>query len=278
MAMIRYCQEAILPRLRRKTVHDFPARTTKTGMMGIELWCLPWIVLFSLLVGKYSLSADSKVKGVDATPSFTGSDRGTFKIFSDGQLVGKETFQISGDSMNFKAAGETLLVLERMKEKVTFNIKASYQFSRSFEPLSYQVTQEAGGNVVKASVKFKAGGCEVLYDTGKDAADRRTIELERDVLVLDDNVYHHYIVLARRYNYLKGGDQQFSAFIPQQYLSGDVTVSDKGNEAVDFSGVKVMLQHLLVDTGDLQISLWLDPNHVLKKIAVPQSKVEVIRE
>ncbi len=252
-------------------------RAAKARLLWLKSSFLAGLLLFSLSRGGYLFSADSKVKGVDTTPSFTGSDRGTFKIFSDGQLVGKETFQISGDSMNFKASGETLLVLERMKEKVTFNIKANYQFARNFEPLAYQVVQEAGGNIVKASVKFKAGGCEVVYETGKEA-DRRTIELPRDVLVLDDNVYHHYIVLARRYDYLKGGDQQFSAFIPQQYLSGDVTISDKGTEPVDFAGVKIMLQHLLVDTGELQIGLWVDANHVLKKISVPQSKVEVVRE
>jgi hypothetical protein len=243
------------------------------GSAVFLLFLLPCV----LIEGEFLLAADSKNKAVDTTPVFTSPDRGTFKIFSDGQLVGKETFQISSDAMNFKATGETLLVLERMKEKVTFNIKSNFQFARTFEPLNYQVFQEAGGNIVKASVKFKAAASEVVYEIGREA-DRRTIELKRDVMVLDDNVYHHYIVLARRYDYLKGGDQQFSAFIPQQFISGEVTVSDKGTEPVDFAGVKIMLQHLLVDTGDLQISLWVDPNHVLKKIAVPQSKVEVVRE
>ncbi len=277
MEMIRHCLGGVFPWPRRITICDLSIRTPRAELLGLRTLCLVCMLLILLSGEKYSFAADSKVKGVDTTPSFTGSDRGTFKIFSDGQLVGRETFQISGDSMNFKASGETLLVLERMKEKVTFNIKASYQFARNFEPLGYQVIQEAGGNTVKASVKFKAGSCEVVYDTGREA-DRRTIELQRDVLVLDDNVYHHYIILARRYDYLKGGDQQFSAFIPQQYLSGDVTVSDKGTEPVDFGGVKIMLQHLAVDTGELQISLWVDPNHVLKKIAVLQSKVEVVRE
>jgi hypothetical protein len=222
--------------------------------------------------------AQSKNRPLDTTPVFTATDRGIFKVFIDGQLVGKETFLIQPDGLNFKAVGETLLVIERLKEKVSFNIKSTLQFSRNFEPLTYQVAQDAGGNAVRARVKFKGGGpSEVSYEIGKET-DSRTIELQRDAVVLDDNVYHHYVILSRKYDFIKGGDQQFSAFIPQQFLAGNVTISDEGNEITEVGGVKIMLQHLLADTGELQISLFLDPNHLLKKISVPQSKVEVVRE
>jgi hypothetical protein len=33
-----------------------------------------------------------------------------------------------------------------------------------------------------------------------------------------------------------------------------------------------------VDTGELQISLWLTESHQLQKISVPKSNVDVLRE
>jgi hypothetical protein len=236
------------------------------------------LILALLITGEHQLlKGENKPKTTESSGGFSGTDRGSFKIYSDGQLVGRESFQISSDSTNYKATGETLLSLERMKEKVTFNIKSTLQFARNLDPLSYQVVQEAGSNIVRAGVKFKSPSSDVTYEIGKEI-DRRTIELQRDVLVLDDNVYHHYILLARRFDYQKGGEQQFTAFIPQQFLAGNVTIADKGNELVDLAGTKILLQHLLVDTGDLQISIWVDPSHSLKKISVPQSKVDVVRE
>jgi hypothetical protein len=235
------------------------------------------VVLSGCFLAFSGLQAQSKLKDTDTAPVFTGSDRGVFRISSNGQVVGKESFQIVAEGNNFKASGETQLSIERLKEKVTFNIKASVQFTKNFEFISYQVNQEAGGNQVRARVKFKPVLSEVVYDTGKES-DPRSIELKRDVMVLDDNVYHHYILLARRYDFLKGGQQEFAAFVPQQFMSGAVTIADKGTEQTEVGPVKMSLQHLLVDTGDLQINLWLDSNHLLKKISVPQSNVEVIRE
>jgi hypothetical protein len=102
--------------------------------------------------------------------------------------------------------------------------------------------------------------------------------LSGDVVVLDDNVFHHYVLLARRYDYSKGGVQEFSAFVPQQFLAGGISVADKGFENVQLGNKTLSLQHLLVDTGEIQISLWLNKEHELEKISVPKSNVEVLRD
>ena len=209
--------------------------------------------------------------------SYAGSEQGKFKILFNGEQIGEEKFQILGDGSNFRASAEIHLTVEREKEKVTFHLNPTLQFTRLFEPISYQVVQEAGINKTKARINFKPGRSEVVYETGQEK-DSREIELKSDVLVLDDNVFHHYILLTRRYNFLKGGLQEFSAFIPQQFLAGTISVDDKGFEKVTLSDRTLSLQHLLVDSGELQFSLWLNERHELLKISVPKSNVDVLRE
>src|SRR5438093_6534358 len=157
--------------------------------------------------------------------NYAGSERGKFKILFNGEQIGEEQFQILGDGSNFKASAEIHLTVEREKENVTFHLNPTLQFTRLFEPISYQVVQEAGVNKTKARVNFKPGRSEAVYETGQEK-DSREIELKPDVVILDDNVFHHYILLARRYDFLKGGLQEFAAFIPQQFLAGTISVVD----------------------------------------------------
>ena len=219
----------------------------------------------------------AKSELADTSVSTQGSEQGKFKILFNGEQIGEEKFQIQGEGSNFKASAEIHLTVDREKEKLTFHINPALQFTNRFEPISYQVVQEAGANKTKARINFKPGRSEVVYETGQ-GKDSREIELKPDVLVLDDNVFHHYILLTRRYDFLKGGLQEFSAFIPQQFLSGTISVDDKGFEKITLSDKTLSLQHLLVDSGELQFSLWLNQRHELLKISVPKSNVDVLRE
>ncbi len=233
-------------------------------------------VLALSLMGS-SAPAQSKDKSSVAPLLYSGNEAGSFKILFSGQEIGREKFQIVEEGQRVKASAQIRLTVERDTEKVIFVVQSTLQFNRFFEPVSYEITQESGANKTKAQVAFKDGVSEASYASGKET-DTRQIELRKDVLVLDDNVFHQYIILVKRYDFARGGVQEFSAFVPQQFIAGGVSVSDKGMEDVRLSNQSMKLQHLLVDTGELQISLWLNEKRELLKLAVPKSNVEVVRE
>jgi hypothetical protein len=244
----------------------------------------PRIVCISVLVGfafwlcaGLTAPAQNKKSGSAAPLLYSGNESGTFRIYFSGAEIGQEKFQITESGGSVKASAETHLTIERDKAKVSFLIRPVLEFNRFFEPVSYEIEQESGPNKTKARVTFKGTMTDAVYESGKET-DARQIDLQKDVLVLDDNVFHQYIILAKRYDFAKGGVQEFSAFVPQQFIAGGVSISDKGMEAVQVLNQNLKLQHLLVDTGELQISLWLDDRHNLRKLAVPKSGVEVVRE
>lgn len=229
-----------------------------------------------LLTPSWNGLAKSPSPAVSAL-TFSGNEQGAFKIFFSGEAIGQERFQIVGEGNNFKASADINLNVERGSAKANFHIRPVLQFTKFFEPLSYQILQESGANVMKARVIFKPGRSQAVYETGKET-DSREIELKKDILVLDDNVFHHYVILVRRYDFTKGGIQEFNAFVPQQFMAGSISVEDKGFEQVTLGNKQVSLQLLLVDTGELQMSLWLNERHELQKISVPKSNVDVVRE
>src|SRR5262249_17648741 len=94
------------------------------------------------------------------------------------------------------------------------------------------------------------------------------------IAVLDNNMYNHYAVLARIYDWSKRGSQSFPVLIPQEIPPGSITVEATGSAS---SGGKAY-EGLRVTTSDIEVLLLLDTNHRLMRIEVPANKVAVIRE
>ena len=242
------------------------------------LWCCTgWVSLaLFMLLGSTTYSQTNKTNSSSGI-TYSGNESGVFRILFGGEQIGQEKFLITEASSGYKATAEVRLTIEREKQKAVFVLKPVLTLNKFFEPSAYQVTQEDGVNKRTVRVIFKPDKSERIYEAGNEH-DTREIELKKDVLILDDNAFHHFILLAKRFDYVKGGVQEFSAFVPQQFLAGGISISDKGKETVKLGEKDFILQHLLVDTGELQINLWLDDRHELKRLSVPKSNIEVIRE
>jgi hypothetical protein len=94
------------------------------------------------------------------------------------------------------------------------------------------------------------------------------------VVVLDNNLYHQYVVLAHLYDWNKKGSQSFAVLVPQEMTPGNVTVDSLGKQDV---GGGIKLEELRVKTEDLELDLYLD-GQKLVRIVAPSSNAEIVRE
>ena len=233
--------------------------------------------------------------------TYSGRELGRFRIFFAGEEIGHEEFDISESANRITASSRTQLTITRddpveppeyldeedyeefpppdrpPAEPVTFLIQSTLRFNDLFEPENYEVVQDAGPNRMSAKVRFLPDRSRVSY-ISDEGVDQKRIELKKDVTVLDDNVFHHYLILSKRYDLCRGGLQEFSAFVPQQFLAGGISVSEVGKEEVEVEDQSLWLRRFLVDTGEFKVNFWLDSDLKLKKLAIPDSEVEVIRE
>lgn len=94
------------------------------------------------------------------------------------------------------------------------------------------------------------------------------------IAILDNNLYYQYAVLARIYDWSKSGAQNLPVLIPQELTPGSIVVEPAGSLTAggkSFDGLRVT-------TSDLQVLLYLDANHRLMRLEVPEAKVSVVRE
>ena len=198
-------------------------------------------------------------------------DRGKFTIKLAGQSVGHEEFEIAPAEGGWLAKGTSDI---KPPEGAPSKVTGSLTLQPDGAPISYQWTAQSE----------KTNGAHILFANG---VARITLEMQgarpfqQDlsfntplIAVLDNNLYYQYAVLARIYDWSKGGEQTFPVLIPQELTPGTVKVLSTGSATADgktYEGLKV-------NSSDLEILLLLDNSHRLIRLEVPEAKVSVIRE
>jgi len=196
-------------------------------------------------------------------------ERGTFEILLGGQKIGTETYEIQSRETEIEVRGWVELSLngQSLKQTTTLILSPAFQLRR------YEWQQQAPKQTF-ARVQFDGTKASMEFPLTADTLDQREFLFETpDLVVLDNNVFHHYLFLLRRYDFSRGGPQPVRILIPQEVLPALVTLEDKGEETQAGS----RLRCLVMTSEDNQVWLWLDENRQLVRLSVPQAKVEVVR-
>lgn len=198
-------------------------------------------------------------------------DKGKLNILLDGKSVGREEFEITSSGGGWIAKGTTKI---SPPQGAASTVTGTLTLQPDGAPISYEWTSQAE----------KTNGAHILFANG---VAKITLQMqgahsfEQDlsfgspfIIVLDNNLYHQYAVLARVYDWSRRGTQTYSVLVPQELLPGTVTVDWAG--AVNADGKTY--EGLKVSTSDLEVLLCLDTNHRLMRLEVPSAKVVVVRE
>jgi hypothetical protein len=241
-----------------------------TGVRRTVKFRTTCIGLVSGLAACAALSLAAQKKGA-AGSSVLAQDKGKFTIKLAGQTVGHEEFEIAPSGGGWLAKGTADI---KPPEGAASKVTGSLTLQPDGAPISYEWTAQTD----------KTNGARILFANG---IARITLEMQgarpfqQDlsfntplIAVLDNNLYYQYGVLARIYDWSKGGEQTFPVLIPQELTPGSVKVLSAGSATADGK----TYERLKVTSSDLEILLLLDSTHRLIRLEVPDAKVSVIRE
>jgi hypothetical protein len=225
-------------------------------------------LLFSFLA--FGLLAHAAQKKGPAGSVFS-PDKGKLNILLDGKSVGREEFEITSSGGGWIAKGTTTI---NPPQGASSTVTGMLTLQPDGAPISYEWTSQAE-KTNGAHILFANGVAKItLQMQGAHAFEQDLSFGSPFIVVLDNNLYHQYAVLARVYDWSRRGTQSYSVLIPQELTPGTVTVDWVGAVSTDgktYEGLKV-------NTSDLEIILYLDTNHRLMRLEVPSAKVVVVRE
>ena len=147
--------------------------------------------------------------------------------------------------------------------KIEVRTSSTLVLDPQLDPLSYSWSQK-GTQSSQLSIDFRTQPAPYATKQVNGQDDRRDFKLDKDVVVLDDNVVHHYQLAVARYDQAKGGTQAFRAFIPQDALPGVITLNSVGPEAVTVDGDKRTLRHFLLPRNWLKSAFGLTIRAICK--------------
>jgi hypothetical protein len=218
-----------------------------------------------------ALLVDTPSSGLAAAapPAVLVPDRGEFRILVKGQNVGKEQFEISPHGADWVARGSSQLETP----DGTTHVSGTLELHSDGTPTHYQWSTE-GKKKASATIDFMSltANIELHLEGAKSYTQTLTFS-SAPIVVLDNNLYHQYAILARLYDLEKKGPQTFSVLVPQELAPGTITVESLGKQ--EANGKK--LEELTAKTEDLEVHLYLD-NDRLVRITAPSNNVEIVRE
>jgi hypothetical protein len=221
----------------------------------------------ALLAGTFALGVSVR------TPAVGVADHGTYVVSVGGHRVGTEKFEITSTPEKIEAKAEIDLHVAQQGKRVDFRIFPHLVLNPELNPLTYTWDQK-GAQPAQLEVDFRSSPAKIRYRTVTGEDDQRDFALPKDVVVLDDNVVHHYQLAVNRYHLTPGGKQTFQAFIPQEAAPGVLTFEDAGTESIGGA----TLHHLVVSTELARIELWVDQQQRLQRILIPEIQFEAVRK
>jgi hypothetical protein len=225
-----------------------------------------WIVAFPFAE---SVSLEAKEPKI-------AREEGEFKIVFGGNEIGSEKFVIIGSDES--ASSSSVLEFRNPADRhQKVQMESKLEMGPHYVAKDYRLTSDVDGK--KGSIHAEFSPHQVMFEfTGSGVAHRSGLLLGNECTLLDTNIFHHFIFLARLFD--NGGrdkTQKFEVVIPQEQDDGQVTLTEMSGETLSIKGKRMEAHRIKVDSGSVQIYLWLDRNRILQKISVPGKGIEVFR-
>jgi len=197
-------------------------------------------------------------------------DEGTFRILVGGREVGTETF-----SLRQNGTGEDAVVIAQGRVVLDSNeTTANVQLSGSgLRLVAYDV--EISGDAaqrIRASVSRGRASSRTLSAAGETMKEYLVSE---GAVLLDDDVAHHYYMIARR---AEAGATNVAILLPRESRQVPATITRAGTESISIGGTSVQAQKIVVQPagGDAR-TVWVDSQNRVLRVEVPARNYVAVR-
>jgi hypothetical protein len=178
-------------------------------------------------------------------------ESGRFTIRQDGKTIGTEEFTIRSVGKGYVVDGKTQLVGDPA------SLASRMELDENLNPTSYEYKRGPG------TIRLKiASPLSEMTITDGAASSSTDIRFPDSGSIIDNNFFHHYLILLYR---VKGLDQRFGVFVPQDMQIGQARVRSTGQRTY------------ALEVGDVKLEATVDAVGKLMRLAVPAAKVVVER-
>lgn len=221
------------------------------------------IVRTGMVVAAVTLFAGNATASVDKT--------GFYDVYQNGVRIGSEhyTWDAGVEGTNV-LQGEC--VLEVNGVSTTFRPSLTLQ-GDNLTPVSLAIESTQGDNLQEIMATFEGPRADyVLKENGMES--KKNLKIKPAELVVNENILHLFLVLAERYDFEKGGEQDVTVFDVIQKKAYTAHCRIRGLGTVENAAGKFRARRLTIDLENLQVDLLVDNDGRVPQISIPMKKME----
>ena len=203
-------------------------------------------------------------------PLSAQSQKGRLRILRHGQPIGAESYEITATATELQARGQ----LEIQVAGTTVIRQTAVQLlSADLSPRQYELRMEEPEKNWRR-FDFSGGKATVRYPLPDGKEDEQTFDFEGGrVTVL--GLYHDFLLLARCYDFARGGPQSVRVFVLWALQPGEATLELKGVKTETVDGTDQPVREMAITTPDTQLQLWITESGRLVRLAAPEG-IEIL--
>jgi hypothetical protein len=176
-------------------------------------------------------------------------EHGQFNILKDGRKIGTDEFTIVMRGSNYLIDGKATIGDVILASKMELDNK--------LQTVAYEVSNQQG----RIRIKVASPVSELQTVVG-DQNSNTDFRFPESGVILDNNFFHHYLVLLYR---AQMGQTKFAVFVPQDMSVGSAEVRSTGPRTYD------------IEVGDVKMQATTAADGSLIKLFVPGANVVVER-
>lgn len=202
-------------------------------------------------------------------------DEGSFRLFRDGEQVGREQFSIRKKPV----ADGFALVATATITMGGRHIAPSLTTDTSGTPLSYDVEVRDGDRLEQRVQCTVTAGRFVERIETPSGTTNREMRLAPGTIVLDDDVVHHFFFVARAAARATAG-RALPLIVPRREARDSVRIraGASGPVEVGNGNATVTARHLTVADGGILAELWVDAAGRILRLEIPSKRFVATRE
>lgn len=200
------------------------------------------------------------------------SQHGELKVLFHGEVVGREVYDISATATELHARGDVHIQQGEQKLRQTTDLL----LGADGVPRRYEwKLEEPRQSWLR--MEFEGERATIWFPREDKKEEQQVYDFASGPLaLLDINVFHHFLLLARLYDLDRGGPQSIQVFVPQSVQPGTVTVELQGVETLPVDGAPQPVRHFSVVSEDNQVQLWVTEAGRFVRLTAPEAEVEVL--
>ena len=212
--------------------------------------------------------------GLDAQPTVTTLDQGTFELRRGDAPVGREVFEIRREGGSIRAVGR--ISLDREAGPL-LPAEVWLQADSTWRPQMLRFRPAAGD--LRQAVAVREGDRLRLQLTTEAGERWKEFMAPRDLSLVDPRVAHHYAFLLHQHRSSLGEGQSVDvpAVVPWKGDRVTVRIASSGEEQVTVAGRPRPARRYRITTAELEASVWATTGGSVLRVEWPDSGITAVR-